>query len=165
MPEVLQTPVPLVHHIMIVDVPVVKQHQAPTIQTDRKTVEVHQSQQTVRVVVVLIVSPQQVKKFPEDAKDGRVSTCDAHRQNPRSTRRDAGQVLIIRTVQTLRLHKPSTSRELTVVSAVRQWDIMVPRHADDRRRRSTFQHSFCSFPLSVLLVHRNGRSSFSCRRF
>ena len=96
---------------MIIDVPVVKQHQAPTIQTDRKTVEVHQSQQTDRVVDVLIVTQQQVLNVPEDAKDGRVSTCDAHRQNPRSTRRDAGQVLIRRTVQTWRLHKPSTSRD------------------------------------------------------
>ena len=56
--------------------------------------EVHQYQQTDRVVVVLIVTQQQVPNVPEDAKDGRVSTCDAHRQNPRSTRRDAGQVLI-----------------------------------------------------------------------
>ena len=93
--------IPRVQHIhRIVDVPVVMQRQVPTIQTDRKTVEVHQSQQTDRVVVVLIVTQQQVPNVPEDAKDGRVSTCDADHQNARSTRRDAGQVLIIRTVQT-----------------------------------------------------------------
>ena len=91
-PEVLQTPVPLVQRITIIDVPAVKQHQVPTIQTDRKTVEVHQSQQTVRVVVVLIVTQQQVQNVQENAKDGRVSTCDALRQNPRCTRRDTGQV-------------------------------------------------------------------------
>ena len=132
--------------------------------------EVHQSQQTVGVVVVLIVSPQQVQNVPEDAKDGRVSTCDADHQNARSTRRDAGQVLIIRTVQTWKLHKPSTSRELSVVSAVlaeisphldragflRQWDIMVPRHADDRRRRSTFLF------MQKILKFLQGHSTFPC---
>ena len=37
------------------------------------------------------------------------------------------------------------SSTLTVKQAwcLRQWVIMVPRHADVRRRRSMFQHSFC----------------------
>ena len=53
---------------MIIDFPLVKQHQVPTIQTDRKTVEVHQSQQTDRVVVVLIVTQQQVSMFQKVQK-------------------------------------------------------------------------------------------------
>ena len=79
-----QTPVPLVQRITIIGVPVVKQHQVPTIQTDRKTVEVHQSQQTDRVVDVLIVTQQQVPMFQKVQKT---------------------PVLTSRTVQTWRLHR------------------------------------------------------------
>ena len=52
--------VPLVQHITIIDVPVVKRHQVPTI--------VRQSQQTDRVVDVLIVTQQQVPMFQKAQK-------------------------------------------------------------------------------------------------
>ena len=90
-PQVWQTPVPMVQNIMTIDVSAAKQHQVPPIQSDRKMVEVHQSLRTYRVLDVLTVAQQQVpmcQKIPFIVNF------------PRCTRPDAGQVLTSRIVQT-----------------------------------------------------------------